>query len=304
MLGQMGWYNNPSEALRCKSTLQGKDLVTATAPPTNETVILTDFAKKLGVVLPKGPQKIGDCVSWGSGNFLNLVQVMQILGLVQQNDQSAFEKLMMGEPTDILKQMNLQWKEVATESIYGFSRCEVGQQWNSQDDGSVGAWAAKALEQFGVLTRDLTGPYDPAKAKLWGAKGVPDQFEPEAKLHLIKNTTPVSNFNDAAALIQAKRPVFVCSNRGFELIRDSQGFCRQTGVWQHCMLFMGVRMDRQGLLCMQSWGSNMPSGPQVLNQPDNTFFVDARVADDMLSQGDSYTGTGFKGYEDAFDWSF
>ncbi len=248
--------------------------------------------KAIGTDAPKGPQQIGDCVSWGWSNLVNYVQGLQIALALQS-----------GTPAQ-------EYQEICTEATYGFSRVEVGGQRGSMSDGSVGAWAAEAAKNYGYLSRKyieskgLPGQYDPKRAKKWGAEGVPDELEPEARLRLIKSVALVTTFAEAATFIQNGYPVAVCSNQGFTMTRDSQGFCRAQGTWNHCMLFMAVRWDRPGLCCSQSWGANTPDGPLVLEQPDNSFWVDATTADRMLSQRDSFAGGPFDGYpsQDFTDW--
>lgn len=304
----MGWINNPGEAARVTSQLKGKSLTCDMPLDTSKTTVLTDFVKAAGATLPQGPQLIGDCVSWGWGNLTNILQCMEIMSIVKKESAQEFQDLMTGittaETSQVMQDLKLQYKEIATESIYAYSRVTIGQQHGSMDDGSVGAWAAKAMEQCGVLNRELVGAYSGDRAKQWGANGVPSQFDAIAHRNIIKVTTPVTNFTDAARFIQAGTPVAVCSNRGFTMSRDNQGFCKPSGTWNHCMLFMGCRFDRPGALCMQSWGKNTPNGPVVLAQPDNTFWVDENTVDYMLGQQDSFTGNYFEGYADTFSWEF
>lgn len=313
-----GWLNRPEEVERLMKGMKIPLFGNALPCDEKKTVLLSDnFKKVTGVDQWPGPQLIGDCVSMGWGGGTEDLQIGQILSLLSSSGffkdnpehlelASAIPLLQIEEVKDVLHMNGINYKDIATESIYGFSRCEVGGQWNSHEDGSVGAWAADAVTKFGVLTRESVGPYDGKRAKLWGAKGVPDNLEAEARLHLWKITSQVSSFTEAAAAIQGFKPVMVCSNRGFSMNRDKQGFCSPSGSWGHCMRFMGVRWDRPGLLCFQRWGANNPSGPTDLNQPSNTFWVDADVADRMLKQGDSFTGDHFEAYKsDNFvDWSF
>lgn len=305
-----GWREDPTESNRVTALLYGKTTAQHLVADENKNVVLSDLYTKVTGPdgTPAGPQGIGDCVSWGWGNLCNILQCMQILDIIRAEKMDVFEKIMVGEKqwndNDVVKDMGLDYREVATESIYGFSRCEVGKQWNSYDDGSVGAWAAKACEQYGVLSRKTVGAYDSQRAKQWGAKGVPDNFEAEAKINVIKAADKITDYKVAAASIQGGQPVAVCSDRGFTLTRDNQGFAAPSGVWGHCMLFMGVRWDRPGLLCMQSWGKTNPGGPLALSQPTNTFWVDQNVAQYMLSKNDSFAGTYINGWRSTFDWTF
>lgn len=254
---------------------------------------------------PKGPQKIGDCVSWASACFANYMQCvvmalhLQKAGLLSATQQEKNDFFLQDGDGTGRRQI---FEPAASEAIYALGRVEVGHQKGSMQDGSTGSWNAQAIAKYGYLSRPDLGrlgfspDYDPNRAKSWGAKGLPDELEPIAHNHLVKMVSQVSNFKDAAALIQNGRPVIVCSNRGFTMQRDSQGFCKPQGVWQHGMCFISVRWDRPGLLCNQNWGPNCPTGPVYKAQPDNTFWVDASVVDYMLSQKDSYSGTELDGY--------
>lgn len=308
----LGWTPNPAEVARLLPTLKIPE-IKGFAPNGDEKTnifLYKAFREIVKTDPPKGPQKIGDCVSWGWGNLCNYLQALQIY-------QELKAKMLLVLPPDATPEMisaqsvvKGQYQETATESIYALSRVEVGGQRGSYSDGSVGAWAAKAVEKFGTLSRPfldskgLGGTYDPQRAKKWGAEGLPDNLEPDAIKHPVKATTIIRSFKDAATQIQNGYPVAVCSNRGFTMTRDQDGFCKPSGRWDHCMLFVAVRWDRPGLCCSQSWGPNTPTGPLAFEQPDNTFWVDAPVVDYMLGQEDSYTGSNFEEYvdQDFTDW--
>ena len=74
------------------------------------------------------------------------------------------------------------------------------------------------------------------------------------------------------------------------------------------MCFVGVRFgQRPGLLCLNSWGPSWVSGPKwPPDQPDGSFWVEARVATRMLSGRDSFAVSGYEGFPyrplDHGDW--
>lgn len=302
-----GWIDNQDAVAQTMATMK-RPLMGSTPPLTeNKNMFLYDIVRKIkGSDLSKGPQKIGDCTSWGWGGLVDVIACVQIF-----NTLKATGLLDAPEAEPERQAFIAEFQETATEPIYALGRVEVGGQKGSMDDGSVGAWCAKAVETYGTLSRKalakagLSPDYDGNRAKQWGASGLPDNLEPLAKTHRVKVTSLVTGFDQAAALIQNGYPVAVCSNQGFTMTRDAQGFCRPTGTWNHCMLFMGVRWDRAGLLCRQQWGMNTPDGPLAFDQPDNTFWVDAQTANYMLSQKDSFTGSQFDDYEaqDLTTWS-
>ena len=299
-----GWVNNPEEVQRQLTQLPKPLFGNSLQPKTNDadTLLYKIVRSVINQDAPKGPQGIGDCVSWATANFVNYLQCVAI-------DQA----LKTVDPDDELAKNNiiLAYEEIATEVIYALSRVEVGGQRGSYSDGSTGIWALRAVNLWGNLSRKhlerkgLSGAYDSRRAKEWGAKGLPDNLEPDAKTKLVKTVSLVKSYKEAVAAIDNGYPVVVCSDQGFTMTRDSDGFCRPKGTWYHAMLFMATRKGRRpGLGCLQSWGGMVPDGPLALDQPDNSFFVDAEICERMLRQGDSFTGSQFDGYpaQDIVTW--
>lgn len=279
-----GWLNVPAEVEKHSSFTK---LLSTPRLEEKEVLLYEAYRRALNRDPIKGPQGIGDCVSWATASFVNHLSAIEILN---------------GEAEE--------FQEAATEVIYALSRVEIGGQRGSFSDGSTGIWAMKALQTKGTLSRKYLqerigkGDYDKNRAKQWGASGLPDELEPDALKHLVKTVSFVKSFEQAASAIQNGYPVVVCSDQGFSMTRDSRGFAAPRGTWYHAMLFNAVRFDRPGLCCMQSWGANVPDGPLDKGQPDNSFWVDAKVADRMLAQGDSFTGSQFDGYpaQDVISW--
>lgn len=195
-----------------------------------------------------------------------------------------------------------RYHPISCEAVYALSRVEVG-GGRLRGEGSTGAWAAKAVSQFGVLPRSTVGRYDltafdPKLARSWGDSGLPDDLEPEARKHLVRTVSLVKSFDEAKAALANGYPVTVCSNQGFSLTRDDDGFCSPRGSWSHCMCFIGATAGRRpGLCCLQSWGPATPGGPiGIGDHPACAFWVDADVADRMLRQGDSWALSAFDGF--------
>lgn len=194
--------------------------------------------KILGRQLPTWDQSsIGSCVSHGWG------RTAQDLLLVQIAAGAAEEfPAQNGRPT-----------EVAREPIYGGSRCEVGGQWGDTRDGSVGAWAAKYVERYGLLfyrkypSVDLTGGYSVPRCKQWGAKGVPDELEPIAREHPVKQITLVTSTDQVFDLLFNGHGVAVCGQTSRTMKRRPGGWCPKTGnEWPHCECVRGVFMVAGG----------------------------------------------------------
>lgn len=174
----------------------------------------------------RGAQAIGSCVGWGWA-----------LGVLMR---SAIESLIYGEGEEV-------HGRISEAAIYGFSRVEVaGVSFAGWGDGSYGAAAAEAVRKYGNLYYDdYTSiskskyadhrTYSGDREKNWGAYGVPNDLEATAKKYTIKTTSLVRNFDElAAAMVNDLAPIPVCSNQGFTMTRDSDGFCRASGSWSHC----------------------------------------------------------------------
>lgn len=246
-----------------------------------KTVLLHNAVTKVVGSFPINKQTIGDCVSHGAAGAVQVLTCVEIA----------------------IKAEAEEWRGlVATEPIYAGSRVEIGGN-RIRGDGSVGAWAAKWLTQYGVVVRgkygsiDLT-TYSGAVARDWGSRGCPNELEPLAKEHPVKTASLCQSYEEARDAIANGYPITVASSRGFNSTRDAKGFLSPSGSWAHQMYFCAVddASSRPGLLCVNSWGTTWVTGPKRLDQPDGSFWVDADVADRMLGAGDSYAFSGFKGF--------
>ena len=211
-------------------------------------------------------QEIGDCVGTGHGHGNDLLQCIQ-KGLGQA----------------------LQYEETDTEFIYGSSRKVAGIL--SNEDGSYGAAACKAMTSVGLVSRAMLGSagvYSGSRAKSWGLSGPPANFAAEAAGYKLGAANLVTTWDELVAAISNGYPVTICTDQGFTMTRNAQGFCAPSGTWGHCMLIAGIRVDRPGALVCQSWGRNVPDGPTVLDQPDWSFWVDKTPIIPILAEGDSW----------------
>lgn len=241
-----------------------------------------------------GKQGIGDCVSWGWAHAVWMAQC------------TDWHEGELAQPPPL----------PSTECIYGGSRVEArGKDGSGRSavggysDGSYGGAAARWCRDWGIIYRepqpnglDLT-TYSASRAKEFGAygnggKGDGGKLDEEAKKHPCQYVALVKSFDEAAAAIESGYPVAVCSMVGFTSSRDSDGFCRRSGQWAHCMCFCAVRYgDRPGLLCLNSWGPTYVSGPKwPEDMPDGSFWVDKAVVDAMLRGGDSFAVGSVSGF--------
>jgi hypothetical protein len=203
---------------------------------------------------------------------------------------------------------------VVSEMIYAGSRVEVnGGRVPFFGDGSTGAWAVKWLSTGGILERGIHGQHDLSaysveRCRVWGERGVPDELEPEAKKNLCQYAL-ITNATDARKALQQGYAISVCSNQGFNNIRDSDGFLKAQGTWNHCMFVAGYRGgSRKGFLVVNSWGDKWVNGPKGKwdDIPAGSFWADWDVMDRMLKQGDSFGISGVGGFKkqriDPADW--
>lgn len=290
-----GYTPNPAESRRFVGTLPARDLRTQAPGLFNRGSVDVFLYRALndahlafyGRPFAVESQGIGDCVSWGWKHGADTH-----LAVMWKTGDSS------------------EWREAATESIYGGSRCEAaGRSYAGFSDGSYGAAAAKWVKDWGIVFRkpyddfgfDLS-KYSAARAKDWGAYGNggrndSGKFDEEARKHPVRHVALVRTFEEAAAAIASGYPVPVCSGQGFSERRDSQGFAAPSGRWSHCMCFVGVRFAPDGLLCLNSWGTKWITGPKWPDdQPDGSFWVDRRTAESMLSGSDSFAVSGYAGF--------
>ena len=287
-----GWRRDPEEVQRTLARLR-RPYFAASAPRlrrsgVDRTVLLYKAFKEVnsGDYIDYPEQEIGDCVSQSFGHGIDLLEAVQI---VIGKTPEAFE------PT-------------ATEAIYGMARVDVGGLHGSDDDGAVGAWAAEAVSTLGTVSRKVTGPYDGKRAKAWGSVGVPAEIKAKAVAHKVRTTSLVATYGELEDALANGYPVTVCSDQGFTMERDADGFCGTEGEWGHCMLIVGVRRGKRPGACLfQSWGSNTPDGPLALDQPPNSFWADRDVIAAMLALKDSWSISHFDGYPEQdlpASWSY
>lgn len=219
-IGAMGWVDDPD----------GRAPVAATMPAFAETpafravqgdepkaVYLWDAYRRLnGINPPERDQGgVGSCVSFGTAAAIEATLANQIF---------------LGFPGE--------FRDVAQEVIYAGSRVEIG-GGRIRGDGSIGAWAAKFVVNYGIIARgvalgyDLTR-YDESRCRGWGRSGVPDDLEREAKKFPVKDAAAVQSWSEAKRALVNAYGIAICSNRGFTMARDSRGICKPSGTWAHC----------------------------------------------------------------------
>ena len=256
-------------------------------------VFLWDAARKvLGNLLPARNQgNIGTCVSFGTARAVEYTMLAEIAA---------------GEAET--------FRTIATEPIYGGSRVEIGKGRLGRGDGSVGAWAAEWAKSYGIIDRSKHGAYDLSTysvdlSRRWGGSGVPDDLEGVAKLHPIQAITKITSWEQAKRALASGFGISICSDQGFAMVRDGDGFARAVGSWSHCMCLCGYQTGtREGGHLDNSWGASAHTGPVGAGNPGpEGFWVDARILERMLNYGDSWAFSAFDGFparpEKSLDWT-
>jgi len=301
-LARCGWHPRPADVDAVLATLPMPRFCQA-APSLKDTgnrdvLHWRAEEKVLGKRLPAHNQTRGTCVSQGYGRGAQDLMFIEIA----------------------IKGESEEWRgQVATEPIYAGSRVEIGGGQLGNDDGSVGAWAAKWVQQYGILLRqkygkwDFSEPNDELAAEL-GARGVgvPDELEPVAKEHPVKTISQCLTGEEAADGLCNWYPLPICSDQGFTEDRDRNGFCKPRGTWYHCMLARGhcvVKGNRPAVAIQQSWNGHSPTGNdrvtlesgEEITLPQGVFLIDLEVCDRMVSQGDSFFLSNFEGFPSQLD---
>lgn len=265
-----GWIDHPDRlafAAQFPTFAQAAPKCMASAGAGTDPVLLYKAWKDVLGDYPKYIAQVnGTCVSMGHGHGNDLLQCVEIA---------------TGEPSE--------YRETDTEFIYATSREVAGIL--GRKDGSYGSAAVKAMMTIGVVSREMLGAdgvYSGSREEDWGLNGAPSKYKDMAAKYKLGNAALVSTWDELVAAVSNGYPTTICSNVGFTMTRDSQGFCSRWGFWAHCMMIGGVRFDRPGACIMQSWGPETPSGPTDLDQPHFSFWADQKVVEKILSQGDSW----------------
>jgi hypothetical protein len=252
----------------------------------------------LGKVLPSWNQRsVGSCVGFGNGRAGQDILLWEVAA---------------GEPE--------QWPgaEICPEIIYGGSRVEVG-GGRISGDGSIGAWAAKWVKDWGLVPRGVYGSldvttYNESTCRQLGRNGIPAEVETAARLHPVTAVAMVRSGDDWWAGTGAGKPSAICSGRGFTTTLK-KGFCQPSGSWAHCMEGRG-RFRRAGDkekcgVIQNSWGGYLsipsqddkfidvwtPTGDIRVELPEGCFATTLDVIDRMLGEQDSFFFAGLKGWE-------
>ena len=225
------------------------------------------------------PQQIGDCTSFGAKNALEYLLCVQIA----RDGPTAFHP-------------------VFPPFLYGVSRHQIGKN-QIHGDGSVGAWVAKAVNQYGVLAADDSGvpAYSGSIARQWGNSGPPEQFLTVAKDRLVKTVSPIGNATEGRDAVCNGYPFTIASDYGSTDIkpRDGQMVARRNTRWMHqmCVIgFDGTKGRKGRFYILNSWGPK--AHPDPLNgEPPGGFWVEWEDMEYITQQGDSWAFSDLQGFQ-------
>lgn len=278
-VGATGWVDDPAAVQATLATMPQPAFAAAGLTADDKDALLYAIVKRaIGRHVPPHNQgQVGCCVGEGAS-----VACEYLAGVMAAEGRG-------------------DWKAISSESIYALSRVEVGGGRLGNSDGSVGAWAAKAVTEYGCLPRENLGSVDltafsESRARQWGSRGLPDDLEPIAKKYKVGTAAKLASAEECRVALTNLYPVVVCSQKGFSMTRDRDGFCREEGRWGHCMGCVAYRNDKRGFLFVQSWGEKSPTGSLVLDMPPNSFWVTWQVMDHICREGDTFAYSQFAGF--------
>lgn len=247
---------------------------------TGKNVRLWDHAiAVLGKHIPNYAQETGDCVSFGAKNAISYLLVTQ---------------MKTGPP-------GLEYHENFPPYIYGISRVQIGGGRLGRGAGSVGAWAAKGVMEYGVLRSDQAGvDYSGRLADQWGQKGPPKELIEKAKQFLVKTTSPIRSAAEARDALCNGYPVTIASDWGSTNMREVDGriVARRNTNWPHQMCLIaydGATGREPYFYVINSWGESAHPKP-LQGEPAGGFWISTKDVDYITRQGDSFAFSNFDGF--------
>jgi hypothetical protein len=289
-----GWHRDDEEVKVVKAAI--RTVFRATPAGANEDLPNAVFQWKVhkevtGYPAPEKDQNpVGSCVGFGNTTAYERALVCAIKA---------------GEP--------FEFTRFSEEAAYAISRVQIGKGELRGEDGSVGAWAARANVDFGMLPAakyadgDFT-TYNPTRCRQLGDKGLPKALLDEAAKYKAGSVAHLKSWLDAKKAMAAGAGVFTCSMQGYAAQRDKNGVCQPSGRWGHCMCLDGYYVDaatgREYGHFDNSWDGVYHKGPTGWGQPSGTgFWADARVISQMIGEGDSWAVSAVKGFPKlGLDW--
>lgn len=192
-----------------------------------------------GKVIQNPPQLIGDCV----GAAMLRVLVLKMCGAILKD---AFD----------------EYRWLFTPFHYATGRVLVGKNRLRGGDGSVGGWQAEAVATYGVISEEMAGiEYTKEIAKAWGddkkyeGKSFRDFME-SAEGQKVLQWARTQSWNETRDAMFHGYPLHICSNTGYTMKPNRDGFHMPSGTWPHAMTLFAYwencKVPCVGIL--NSWG--------------------------------------------------
>lgn len=282
-----GWIDDPEAVAGIVDTLPEADAALTPISEMHEvpaSAYLWDIARKvLGNLLPPRNQgSVGSCVAFATVRAIEYTMLAEIAA---------------GDPE--------MFASLAPEPVYAGSRVEVGKGKLGNHDGSIGAWAATFVRDWGILPQQILGEHDlttysEARCRRWGKDGCPDDLEQLSRSHPVRSVTRVSTWTTAKQALANGYGIAVCSNQGFKMVRNEIGECRASGSWAHAMCLSGYTTLADGRELGRldnSWGPDAHTGPVGPGDPGpEGFWADSSVIGSMLAKGDAWIFATVEGF--------
>lgn len=294
-----GWDHRPDEVEAIRSIQPIGDFADTDAgqndAPIPDYINLDDAAIKVtGKILPTRNQgNAGTCVSFGTTRAVEYT----LLAAIAAGANCEFPEL-----------------GIATEPTYGGSRVEVGKGRLGRGDGSIGAWAAQFVKDWGICPRqkypdfniDLS-QYSIAISRNWGINGVPDKFEPTLRQHPIRAIAMAKTLADIDRALAQGHGIAESSSYLLRSTRDSNGIAAMYRGGGHCQGITG-RIVIDGVAyyyISNSWGDGAMSGgthPKFPSKSGALVHKDYITA--ILAQGDTWIFSNAVGFpaKDFLNW--
>lgn len=209
-----------------------------------------------------------------------------------------------------------KFKPVSHAAVYFIARKLYGMlegRWNDENEDGVahGAVPDALTKVTGYVSQEEDGDtnyYGPGSDDLACKLGAGLLPELQAKILQLGSDNKiewarVTSAQEGADGLAAGGIIIGSDSQGFTMTRDSAGFCRPSGRWQHYHSRVSVlgtdKYPKKGFGYWQSWGRTTPGGNRLKDHPGNCFGVDWDTQDQLFRTGKYAVIFGFPAIEAA-----
>lgn len=274
---EFGWLGSEQERKARESLVKTRVLDFKAAKPEIEWYtkfwvydhIWNQERRVLGRVIPAYKQEVGDCVSFG---------------MKQAGECAQIREIASGRQEEVFREWFAPW-------IYAVSRNQIG--GGLSGDGSLGAWAAEAVNTHGVLFADDDGvpAYSGSLARKWGSRS--NVSSPEyAKFFDVAsdNTVAIAELKSVEEIrwcLSRGLTVTIASSRGFRMspvVHKGYHVFVPSGTWMHQMCFVAYNDDIDAFYRMNSWGPSVHGEPLNGEKPGGAWNLAKDVEDELRTR--------------------